>query len=704
MKTSHFSSLLLLFVLGNAFAQTPATPSPNQSPAEPQIAPVHTTVEVTATREPEDPIKVPVGIEVFTGEELQAKGARDLRTALSSAVGVEIAPGGDAGPASSVPDFWGLKEFDAFLLVVDGVPWGGAFNPALTALNLSDVERIEVQRGPAAVTYGATSFVGVIHVVHKSVESKERELILHGGSFGSGGATFASPIPLNETWGSRVTLEAERMGFSDDRTAFRRGHGNWRLERKPNGDMGRIWVVGDLNWLDQDPASPRVREGATLSPDNPVDANYNPADSFLNDHRFTVLGGFDRKVGAAQWATSLSISHARQDIFRGFVEDLAGGVDNAHGLRERIQFTDFYGDTHFRWKLTPTMNFLAGVDYLYGRGRAQGADFDYTVPISGGAPGVTKPDDLDVHVDDDRNFIGPYGALEWTPAERVRVDLGLRANVTHERRHDEDGGAGTSASSSRTDAHLGASGGILVTAWQRGMDSLGLYVTGRETFKPAAIDFGIGEGFAGKQILDPETSHSVEGGLKARLFDRRAEFEASGFLMDFSNLVTAVDIGGLPGLINAGEERFKGFESGLSFFLPRNVIARTSYSYHDARFTDFVQDFGGVATQLAGKRLEMSAHNLFSAGLHYFPERGILGGVQVNYTGQRFLTKRNTAAAGGFATVDVSAGFRTPKWEIRVDGRNLGNRRDPMAESELGDAQYYLMTPRRFDASLRFRF
>ena len=59
---------------------------------------------------------------------------RDLRSAMASAIGIEIAPGGDTGPASSVPDFWGLKEFDAFLLVMDGVPWGGAFNPALTTL------------------------------------------------------------------------------------------------------------------------------------------------------------------------------------------------------------------------------------------------------------------------------------------------------------------------------------------------------------------------------------------------------------------------------------------------------------------------------------------------------------------------------------------------------------------------------------------
>ena len=62
----------------------------------------------------------------------------------------DIAPGGDGGPASSVPEFWGLREFDAFLLVVDGVPWGGAFNPDLSTISVKDVARIEVMRGPGA--------------------------------------------------------------------------------------------------------------------------------------------------------------------------------------------------------------------------------------------------------------------------------------------------------------------------------------------------------------------------------------------------------------------------------------------------------------------------------------------------------------------------------------------------------------------------
>ncbi|MBI1739853.1 MAG: Plug domain-containing protein, partial [Candidatus Koribacter versatilis] len=161
MRTVSGLLTLTLFI-PCAVAQSPAPSTPPQ-----KLPTVHQRVEVTTTRLPEDPAEDPAPIEVFTGDELSARGARDFRSALSAAMGVEIAPGGDSGPASSVPDFWGLKEFDAFLLVVDGVPWGGAFNPALTTLDLNDIERIEVLRGPAPVTFGATSFVGMVHVVHK---------------------------------------------------------------------------------------------------------------------------------------------------------------------------------------------------------------------------------------------------------------------------------------------------------------------------------------------------------------------------------------------------------------------------------------------------------------------------------------------------------------------------------------------------------
>src|SRR5262245_58267315 len=147
-----------------------ASASPVRAAADKDKTPIAGTtyVEVTATKVPEDVEPVPAAITIVSGEDLRARNATTLADALAMVGGVSISPGGDNGPAASVPEIWGLREFDAFLLVVDGVPWGGAFDPDLATLSLENVERIEVLRGAAPVMYGATSFTGVIQVIHQS--------------------------------------------------------------------------------------------------------------------------------------------------------------------------------------------------------------------------------------------------------------------------------------------------------------------------------------------------------------------------------------------------------------------------------------------------------------------------------------------------------------------------------------------------------
>ena len=109
--------------------------------AEPQTL---EKVQVTTSKIPLSLRDGTASVSVVDADDLRARGASDLRTALSLVSGVDIAPGGDGGPASSVPALRGLREFDAFLLLVDGVPVGGAFVPALSTLSLAGVERIEV--------------------------------------------------------------------------------------------------------------------------------------------------------------------------------------------------------------------------------------------------------------------------------------------------------------------------------------------------------------------------------------------------------------------------------------------------------------------------------------------------------------------------------------------------------------------------------
>src|SRR5271168_3310671 len=142
-------------------------------------------IVVTATRTPEPLDQIPADISVVSGAELRTRGAWDMSKALSLVPGVEAPAGGDAGPSSAVPAFWGLHEFDAFLLVVDEVPWGGAFNPAIATLDLNDVERVEILKGAAPVMYGATSFVGVVQVLHYPAGQAANEADISYGSYNS---------------------------------------------------------------------------------------------------------------------------------------------------------------------------------------------------------------------------------------------------------------------------------------------------------------------------------------------------------------------------------------------------------------------------------------------------------------------------------------------------------------------------------------
>jgi outer membrane receptor protein involved in Fe transport len=301
---------------------------------------------------------------------------------------------------------------------------------------------------------------------------------------------------------------------------------------------------------------------------------------------------------------------------------------------------------------------------------------------------------------DKRNFSGLYASSEWSPSARLAVDAGLRLNHTNERR-DTDGPDGPEQES-RTSTRLSGGVGVNYTLMTRGSDALAVFADYRNTFKPAAIDFGPE---AEVEILRPETAVSYEAGAKGRLSDGRLSWTASVFQMDFRNLVTAATVNGTPVLQNAGRERFKGAEVELEFLVRKSLQAQFACSYHDARFRDLVFEFDpGVPTQLAGKRLEMSPRVLAGGGLTFSPATGFNANLLVNYVGERWLNKRNTAPAKAYATWSAGVGYRMGRGELRLDGRNLGNSRAPVAESELGDAQYYLLPARSVDLSYRYFF
>src|SRR5438105_8422059 len=283
----RFASLLIIITISHIiFAQTvPATKE---------------VIEVTATRVAEDVTVIPASVTIIDGDDIRARNANDLQSALSLVGGVSIAPGGDAGPAGSVPEIWGLREFDAFLLVVDGVPWGGAFNPDLATLSMENIDRIEILRGAAPVMYGATSFVGVIHVIHR-IAGAPGNGRLSFGNYSSGGASASVPLSQSAAIRQSLNFDYQNRGFRDKETSSDRSHLLYRFASDVAG--GTLRFDGDVTVLGQTPASPHVRDGNALSTATPLDANYNPSNGKLNQNRYHGVIGFDTKAADMVWGT-----------------------------------------------------------------------------------------------------------------------------------------------------------------------------------------------------------------------------------------------------------------------------------------------------------------------------------------------------------------------------------------------------------------
>lgn len=661
----------------------------------PQADAVGPEIVVVATRINEDRSRLSASTTVVQGEDLRRRGANDLRSALALVAGVDIAPGGDGGPAAAVPEMWGFREFDAFLLVVDGVPWGGAFNPDTATLSLHDVERIEILRGAAPVMYGATSFIGVIHVVHRAPGSGAARVTGSFGTESSYGGSGAFDLPQLAGFASRLSLDADQRGLSDDRADFRRAHVNWRGATDVASGQLRVNVDGTA--VEQSPVSPVPRQGRVLSPLVPLDANYNPRGAHVDPSRLAFTAEYSSPTAFGEWTALASYAHTTTKTERGFVTELAPATFTAQGFRTRVNQDDVYLDVHAQVTSRPQFEFVVGADYLFGDGGVDGGDYDYTVGADGsGAPRAGSVAlNSDVAIDVTRRFGGLYGYAAWQATDRLRLDAGLRLNLVSESRDaraEEFEGGIDQGSDSRSTTRLSGSAGAVYTVWADGVDDLKLFTSYKNTFKPAAVDFGLD---AEPEILEPETGESFEIGARGAFADRRFEYEVDVFQMELENLVVPTTSNGLPALENAGAERFRGIEAELRAHVNEALTLRAAWSLHDARFLDYVRDFGGVPTQLEGNRQEMTPRDLASFGAVWAPASGFFARADVRYTGARYLNKRNTALAPGFTSWSAGIGWREKTWEVRLDGENLSDQRDPVAESELADASYYRLEGRR---------
>ena len=158
------------------------SPTPEQSSGE-KLPPIHHEVTVTATRTPTAVREIGQALTLITAEDIEAQGARDVLLVLENVPGFNVARAGSFGGTVSVFVRGGESDFN--LVLIDGVQVnqpGGTFDFA--DLTTTNIERIEIVRGPSSVLYGADAMSSTIHIITRKGEGKPSgNLRFEGGSF-----------------------------------------------------------------------------------------------------------------------------------------------------------------------------------------------------------------------------------------------------------------------------------------------------------------------------------------------------------------------------------------------------------------------------------------------------------------------------------------------------------------------------------------
>lgn len=177
-------------------------------------------------------------ISVITKEEIASSPAKSIDEILQQVPGMDIRRRGANGVQSDI-GFRG-SSFEQVLLLLNGIRMNDSqtgHNNMNIPVDLEDVEKIEIIKGPAARRFGQNAYAGVINIITKTTPGKKVKISAEGGDYGSYGLGFNAQIG-NEKFSNSLqanSASSEGYMFNTDyeiRNVFYQGKLNIK-----NGDL-----------------------------------------------------------------------------------------------------------------------------------------------------------------------------------------------------------------------------------------------------------------------------------------------------------------------------------------------------------------------------------------------------------------------------------------------------------------------------------
>ena len=740
MRLFSARTLLLASAAAAAIHAAPATAQEN--PATSPELPINqeteaeaaeasdTEIIVTARRRDEVLLDVPIAVTAYSGEQLDRQGALDLTDVGDTTpnVTLEVSRGtnttltafirgvGQQDPVAGFEQGVGIYLDDVYLN-----------RPQAAVLDIYEVERIEVLRGPQGTLYGRNTIGGAIKYVTRRLADEPRlNIRANLGTYKQADmiVTASTPIgPAFKIGGSVARLS--RGGFGDNLTTGEENYNKnvWGVRATAEVDPSpAVWfrLSGDYIW-DNSNARGGHRLIPGLASGAPVLGDVFDTRGGLVDPEQRVKGGgiaLHGEIDVNDWLKLRNITAYRKDRSDTPIDfDALPAVD--------LDVPAIYKNRQFSQEVQAVVERgpLAGVvGAYYLNANAQNVfDVRLYTTLPAILPGLTASTEGDV----DTKTWAVFGDVTYDITPQWSASAGIR--YTDDRRHARvlrqtrilgghpllggTDGFGTGIVIATTSDFEGRRKDTAFTprasvsfrpnenhniyvSYSRGFKGGGFDPRGQSTQAPTQSPEDVFEFMS----FDPETVDSYELGWKASLLNNRLQFATALFNADYEDVQVPGSAGCVVGGVstfcgittNAGKARFRGVEfEGNARVAEDMAVAGDRlnvagmFGYLDAKYREFITNIPGQGpVDVADfRRIQNTPKWTTSGSLDYStPAWGgrLYANTTLSYRSktQQFELASPGLDQKGFALWDANLVWRSPggRFEVGLHGKNLTDK------------------------------
>ncbi|EEG09214.1 TonB-dependent receptor [Pseudogulbenkiania ferrooxidans] len=701
MKQKTLSTLISLIGTFGALpvladTELPAVRVEASQDADPTTS--YTRASSTSATKIAAPLKdVPQTVNVVPAAVLKDQNASSLQDALANVPGVSFSVGDAQRDQVSIRGFSAIND-----QYVDGVR-----DDALYYRDLSNVERVEVLKGPSSVLYGRGSSGGLINRITKKPQAEPvHELAVSLDDQGKQRLSFDIGANSDDDF-ARFRL----TGALEDSEGFRNQSFLKREAVAPSLQFNfspNTTLLLQADYLQDKRLADQGVPGYKGKPvDVPIETYYGSAngrDQTANESDVTSFTGtldhqFDSGLKLHNVFRTYDFSLDRNYTTIASVNETTNQVtiDRTKRLRDEHGFYNQLELSHDLDLAQTRHTLLYGLEVgkqhktekLWTRKNAATYDlFDpqlIELPAinTSAAPGNDNDTDIDIAA----LYLQDLVSL----SEHWKALAGARYDHLTQTRDDK---TSKNQDLARTDNTISPRLGVVYQPTER----VSLYASASQSFQPIADSFTFKQN---SDQLKPEETINYEVGSKIDLFDNLT-LTTSVFEMTRSN-IQAADPSDSNKALSVGEQRVRGLELAVAGALTPLWDVIAGYAYLDGEITQSTEKTK-IGTPFQGNKPALTPRH--SANL--FVKRKLPGGFNVNaglrYEGERYASPDNLVKLPGYTRFDLGTGYSGKSLEVNFTLKNVFDKKYYISAHSGANDYNMPGAPRTAEVTARWKF